>query len=151
MKITTCWPQDTWNVNIWSFGWEVWKHVNCQKMSFFRRSAVRNSYFFFRISKTPYKLMKITTSWPQDTWKVNICSFGWEMCRKVNWPKMKFFDKAKVMKIFSFSDFLESLLKWWKPPPVYHRTLEMLILAHLDEIYTKMWIAKKYHFFESPR
>ena len=35
MEITPSWPQDTWNVNIWPFGWEICKNVRCPKMTFF--------------------------------------------------------------------------------------------------------------------
>ena len=200
MKITTSWPQDTWNVNICSFGWEICKTVKWPKMTFFRRSAVMKNFNFFdflkrllkwwkspqffagprswkssnfslesllkwwksppddhwtlemwifahwEICKTvkcpkltffrrfsfmknfnsfdflqkTFKMMKITTSWPQDTWNVNICSFGWEICKTVKCPKMTIFRRSAVMKIFKFFDFLESLLKWWKSPPDEH-------------------------------
>ena len=206
MKITTSWPQDTWNVNICSFGWEICKTVKCPKMTIFCRSAVmkifkffdflesllkwwksppddywtlemwifahlvekyaklwnaQNWHFsqvrgheklqFFRLSEKAFKLMKITTSWPQDTWNVNICSFGWEICKTVKCPKMTIFRRSAVMKIFKFFDFLESLLKWWKSPPDDHWTLEMWIFAHLFEKYAKLWNAQNWHFFAGPR
>ena len=106
---------------------------------------------FFRLSGKAFKMMKITTSWPQDTWNVNICSFGWEICENVKCPKMTIFRWSAVMKIFNFFDFLESLLKWWKSPPDDHRTLEMWMFAHLDEKYGKLWNAQNWHFFAGPR
>ena len=205
MKITTSWPQDTWNVNICSFGREICKTVKCPKMTIFRRSAVMKIFKFFdflesllkwwksppddhwtlemwifahwemcKTVKCPkltffrrfsfmknfnsfdflqntFKMMKITTSWPQDTWNVNICSFGWEICKTVKCPKMTIFRRSAVMKIFKFFDFLESLLKWWKSPPDDHWTLEMWIFAHLFEEYAKLWNAQNWHFFAGPR
>ena len=106
---------------------------------------------FFRLSGKPLKMMEITPSWPQDTWNVNIWPFGWEICKNVKCPKMTIFRRSAVMKIFNFFDFLESLLKWWKSPPVDHRTLEMYIFVHLDEKYAKMWNAQKWQFFAGPR
>ena len=93
--------------------------------------------------------MKITTRWPLDTSNVNICSFGWEICKTVKCPKLTFFCRSAVMKIFKFFDFLESLLKWWKSPPHDHWTLEMWIFAHLVEKYAKLWNAQNWHFFDS--
>ena len=109
MKSTTSWPQDTWNVNICSFGREICKNVKCPKMTIFRRSAIMKIFNFFRLSGKPLKMMKSTTSWPQDTWNVNICSFGWEICKNVKCPTMTIFRRSAVMKIFNFFDFLESL------------------------------------------
>ena len=205
MKITTRWPLDTWNVNICSFGWEICKTVKCPKLTFFSQVRGHEKLQFFRLSEKAFKMMKITTSWPQDTWNVNICSFGWEICKTVKCPKMTIFRRSAVMKIFKFFDFLESLLKWWKSPPddhwtlemwifahweicktvkcpkltffrrfsfmknfnsfdflhrllkwwksppVDHRTLEMWIFAHLGEKYAKLWNAQKWQFFAGPR
>ena len=79
MKITTRWPLDTWNVNICSFGWEICKTVKCPKLTFFSQVRGHEKLQFFRLSEKAFKMMKITTRWPQDTWNVNICSFGWEI------------------------------------------------------------------------
>ena len=93
----------------------------------------------FRLSEKAFKMMKTITNWPQDTWNVNICSFGWKICEDVKCPKTTFFRRSALMKIFKIFHFLESLLKWWKSPPVDLRTLEMLIFDHLNEKYAKMW------------
>ena len=66
----------------------------------------------------------------------------WVFC-----PKTTFFRRSAVMKIFKIFHFLESLLKWWKSPPVDLRTLEMLIFDHLNEKYAELWNAQKWHFF----
>ena len=126
---------------------------NCEMPKIDISSQVRGheNLQFFRLSGKAFKIMKITTSWPQDTWNVNICSFGWEICENVKCPKMTIFRRSAVMKIFNFFDFLESLLKWWKSPPDDHRTLEMWIFAHLDEKYAKLWNAQNWHFFAGPR
>ena len=58
-----------------------------------------------------------------------------------NAKKWNFFQVHGHENLHFFFDFLESLLKWWKPPPVDHKTLEMYIFAHLDEKYAKMWKA----------
>ena len=151
MKITTRWPLDTWNVNICSFGWEICKTVKCPKLTFFLQVRGHGNLQIFRLSGKSFKMMKITTRWPLDTWNVNICSFGWEICKTVKCPKLTFFCRSAVMKIFKFFDFLESLLKWWKSPPHDHWTLEMWIFAHLGEKYAKLWNAQNWHFFAGPR
>ena len=170
MKITTSWPQDTWNVNICSFGWEICKTVKCPKMTIFRRSAGMKIFKFFDFLESLLKWWKsphffagprswkssiFSTfwkgRWPLDTWNVNICSFGWEICKTVKCPKLKFFSRSAVMKNFNFFDFLKRLLKWWKSLPVDHRTLEMWIFAHLGEKYAKLWNAQKWQFFAGPR
>ena len=146
MKTTTSWPQDPWNVHICWFGWEICKNVKCPKMTFFSQVRGHENLQIFRLSGKPFKMMKITTSWPQDPWNVHICWFGWEICKNVKSPKMTICRRSAVIKIFKFFDFLESLWKWWKPPPVDHRTLEMCIFADLGEKYAKMWNAQKWHF-----
>ena len=125
MKTTISWPQDTWNVNICSFGWKICKFVKCPKMTFFSQVRGHEKFQFFGLSKKSFKLMKITTSWLQDTWNVKICSFGCKICKFVKCPKMTICRRSAVMKIFNFFDSSKSLLKWWKPPSVDHRTLEM--------------------------
>ena len=95
--------------------------------------------------------MKITTSWPEDPWNVYICWFGWEIRQNVKCRKMTICRRFAVMKILKFFDFLESLLKWWKSPPVDHRTLEMCIFADLGEKYAKMWNAQKWQFVAGPQ
>ena len=124
MKTTTSWPQDTWKVNICSFGWEISENVKCPKMTILSQVRGHEKLQFFRLSGKSLKLMKTTTSWPQDTWKVNICPFGWEICKFVKCPKWHFSRRAGVGKIFNFFNSPKSLLKWWKQPPVDHRTLE---------------------------
>ena len=124
MKTTTSWPQDTWKVNICSSGWEIRENVKCPKMTILSQVRGHEKLQFFRLSGKSLKLMKTTTSWPQDTWKVNICPFGWEICKFVKCPKWHFSRRAGVGKIFNFFNSPESLLKWWKQPPVDHRTLE---------------------------
>ena len=151
MKITTRWPLDTWNVNICSFGVRNMQNYEMPKIDIFSQVRGHEKLQFFRLSEKAFKMMKITTSWPQDTWNVNICSFGWEICKTVKCPKMTIFRRSAVMKIFKFFDFLESLLKWWKSPPDDHRTLEMWIFAHLNEEYAKLWNAQNWHFFAGPR
>ena len=167
LKKTTSWPQDTWNVNVCSYGWEIckicempkndifsqvceleyynffdflktllkwWKlpavdhwtvemytfahldekyakYVKCPKMTFFRRSANMKYFNFFDYLKKPFKIMKITISWPLDSWNVHICSFGWELCKNVKSPKMANFRRAVVVKNFNFFGLLKSLLK----------------------------------------
>ena len=68
-----------------------------------------------------------------------------------NAQKWLFSRKSAVMKIFKFFDFLESLLKWWKSPPVDHRTLKMCIFADLGEKYAIMWNAQKWQFVAGQR
>ena len=63
----------------------------------------------FRLSGKLLKMMKTTTSWPQDPWNVHICWFGWEICKNVQCPNMTICRRSAVMKIFKFFDFLESL------------------------------------------
>ena len=151
MKITTSWPQDTWNVNTCSFRWEICKTVKCPKMTIFRRSAGMKIFKFFDFLESLLKWWKSPPDELLDTWNVNICSFGWEICKTVKCPKLKFFRRSAVMKNFNFFDFLKRLLKWWKSPPVDHRTLEMWIFAHLGEKYAKLWNAQKWQFFAGPR
>ena len=91
MKNTTTWPQDTWNVNIYPFGWEICKNVKLAKMTLFRQVHGHENLQFFRLSGKPFKLMKNTTTWPQDTWNVNIYPFGWEICKNVKLAKMTLF------------------------------------------------------------
>ena len=126
---------------------------NCEmpKIDIFSQVHGHEKLQFFRLSEKAFKVMKITTSLPQDTWNVNICSFGWEICKTVKCQKMTIFRRSAVMKIFKFFDFLESLLKWWKSPPDDHWTLEMWIFAHLVEKYAKLWNAQNWHFFAGPR
>ena len=134
MKTTTSWPQDTWNMNICSFGWEICKNENCQKKkkkkkkkkSFFGRSSVRKSSIFSTFWKKPCKMMKTTTNWPQDSWNVNICSFGCEICINVKCLKMTFFSQGRGHENLQIFDFRECLVKCWNPSPVDQRTLEML-------------------------
>ena len=90
MKTTTSWPQDTWKVNICSFGWEISENVKCPKMTIFSQVCGHEKLQFFWLSGKSLKLMKITTSWPQDTWNVNICPFRWEICKFVKCPKWHF-------------------------------------------------------------
>ena len=142
MKITSRWPLKTWNVNICSFGWEICKTVKCPKLTFFRGSTVMKNFNFFDFLKRLLKWWKIATRWPLDTWNVNICSFGWEICKTVKCPKLTFFRRFSFMKNFNSFDFLKRLLKWWKSPPDHHWTLEMWIFAHLVEKYAKQWIPK---------
>ena len=125
MKTTISWPQDTWNVNICSFGWEICKFVKCPKMTFFSQVRGHEKLQFFRLSRKSFKMIKTTTSWPQDTYNVNICSFGWEICKFVKCPKWHFSRRAGVMKTFNFFDSPKSLSKWWKTPPVDPSTHEM--------------------------
>ena len=126
---------------------------NCEmpKIDIFLQVRGHENLQIFRLSGKSFKMMKITTRWPLDTWNVNICSFGWEICKTVKCPKLTFFCRSAVMKIFKFFDFLESLLKWWKSPPDDHWTLEMWIFAHLGEKYAKLWNAQNWHFFAGPR
>ena len=91
MKNTTTWPQDTWNVNIYIFGWEICKNVKLAKMTLFRQVRGHENLQFFRLAGKPFKLMKNTTTWPQDTWNVNIYPFGWEICKNVKLAKMTLF------------------------------------------------------------
>ena len=125
MKTTISWLQETWNVNICSFGWEICKFVKCPKMTFFSQVHGHEKLQFFRLSRKYFKMMKTTTSWPQDTYNVNICSFGWEICKFVKCPKWHFSRRAGVMKTFNFFDSPKSLSKWWKTPPVDPSTHEM--------------------------
>ena len=120
LKTTTSWPKDTWKVNICSFGWEISENVKCPKMTILSQVRGHEKLQFFRLSGKSLKLMKTTTSWPQDTWKVNICPFGWEICKFVKCPKWHFSRRAGVGKIFNFFNSPKSLLKWWND----HRTLE---------------------------
>ena len=147
----TSWPQDPWNVHICWFGWEICKNVKCPKMTFFSQVRSHENVQIFRLSGKPLKMMKITTSWPQDPWNVHICWFGWEICKNVKCPKMTICCRSAVMKILKFFDFLESFWKWWKPPPVDHRTLEMCIFADLGEKYAKMCNAQIWLFVAGPR
>ena len=126
---------------------------NCEmpKIDIFLQVRGHENLQIFRLSGKSFKMMKITTRWPLDTWNVNICSFGWEICKTVKCPKLTFFCRSAVMKIFKFFDFLESLLNWWKSPPDDHWTLEMWIFAHLGEKYAKLWNAQNWHFFAGPR
>ena len=208
MKITTSWQQDPWNVHICWFGWEICKNVKCPNMTFFSQVHGHENLQIFLFSGKPLKMMKTTTSWPQDPWNLHICWFGWEICKNAKCPKMTFFSQVhghENLQIFRLSgkplkndenhhqlttgplkcaylliwvrnmqkwempkndiflagprswkssiffDFLESLLKWWKSPPVDHRTLEMCIFADLGEKYAKMWNAQKCQFVASPR
>ena len=145
-------PVDHRTLEMWIFAhWEICKTVKCPKLTFFSQVLVHEKLQFFRFSEKTFKMMKITTSWPQDTWNVNICSFGWEICKTVKCPKLTFFRRSAVMKIFNFFDFLKRLLKWWKSPPVDHRTLEMWIFARLGEKYAKLWNVQKWQFFAGPR
>ena len=68
MEITPSWPQDTWNVNIWPFGWEICKTVKCPKMTIFRRPEVMKIIISFRLTVKSLEMIKIITSWTQDTW-----------------------------------------------------------------------------------
>ena len=100
----------------------------------------------FRFSGKPLKMMKITTSWPQDPFNVHICWFVWEKCKNVKCPKMTFSSQVRChenLQIFRLSG---KPLKWWKSPPVDNRTLEMCIFADLGEKYAKMWNAQIWHF-----
>ena len=82
MKNTTTWPQGTWNVNIYTLGWKVCKNVQLAKMTLFRQVRRHENLQFFLLSGKRFKMMKNTTTWPQDTWNVNIFSFGWENMQK---------------------------------------------------------------------
>ena len=96
MKNTTTWPQDTWNVNIYPFGWEICKNVKLEKNDTFSTGPrTWKSSFFFQLSGKPFKLMKNTTTWPQDTWNVNIYPFGWEICKNVKLDKMTLFQQVR--------------------------------------------------------
>ena len=110
---------------------------NAQNWHFFTGPRSWKTSMFLTFWKA-FKMMKITTRWPQDIWNVKICSFGWEICKTVERPDWHFFRRFWVIKNFSFFDFLKRLLKRWKSPPVDHRTLVMLIYAHLGEKYEKM-------------
>ena len=136
MKTTTSWPQDTWKVNICSFGWEISENVKCPKMTILSQVRGHEKLQFFRLSGKSLKLMKTTTSWPQDTWKVNICPFGWEICKFVKCPKWHFSRRAGVGKIFNFFNSPKSLLKWWKQPP--------LTTGHLKSKYLLIWVRNKW-------
>ena len=125
MEITPSWPQNTWNVNILTIWMRNMQKCEMPKNDNFSQVRGHENIQFFRLSGKPLKMMEIIPSWPQDTWNVNIWPFGWEICKNVKCPKMTIFRRSAVMKIFNFLDFLESLLKWWKSPPVDHRTLEM--------------------------
>ena len=106
MKITTCSPQDPWNVHICWFGWEICKNVKCPKMTFFSQVRGHKNLQIFRLSGKPFKMMKITTSWPQDPWNVHICWFGWEICKNVKCPKTTFFSEVSShenLQIFRLS------------------------------------------------
>ena len=133
MKNNTTWPQDSWNVNLYPFGWEMCKNVKLTKMTLFRQVRSRENLQFFRLAWKAFKMMISTTTWPLDTWNVNIYPFGWEICKKWEISKNDFFNRSAVMKIFTVFDFLESLLKWWKTPPHDHWTLETWIFTHLVE------------------
>ena len=126
---------------------------NCEmpKTDIFLQVRGHENLQIFRLSGKSFKMMKITTRWTPDTWNVNICSFGWEICKTVKCPKLTFFCRSAVMKIFKFFDFLESLLKWWKSPSDEHWTLEMWIFACLGEKYSKLWNVQNWHFFAGPR
>ena len=127
---------------------------NCEMPKIDISSQVRGheNLQFFRLSGKAFKMMKITTSWPLDTWNVKIFAhLGEKYAKMWNAQKMTIFRRSAVMKIFNFFDFLENLLKWWKSPPDDHRTLEMWIFAHLDEKYAKLWNAQNWHFFAGPR
>ena len=63
---------------------------------------------FFRLFKKPFKMMKTTISWPQDTWNINICSFGWEICKFVKCPKMTFFSQVRGHEKLIKNSLLES-------------------------------------------
>ena len=76
---------------------------------------------------------------------------GEKYAKMWNAQKWHFSRRSAVMKIIKFFDFLESLLKWWKSPPVDHRTLEMCIFADLGEKYVKMWNAQKWQFVAGQR
>ena len=95
MKNTTTWPQVTWNVNIYPFGWEICKNVKLAKMTLFRQVRGHENLQFFRLSGKPFKLMKNTTTWPQDTLNVNIYPFGWEICKIVKLAKMTLFRQVR--------------------------------------------------------
>ena len=101
MKNTTTWPQDTWNVNLYPFGWEICKNVKLAKMTLSRQVRGHENLQFFRFSGKPFKLMKNTTTWPQVTWNVNLYPFGWEILKNVKLAKI--FDRSAVMKIFNIS------------------------------------------------
>ena len=138
MKNTTTWPLDTWNVNIYPFGWEICKCVKLAKMTLFRQVCGHENLHFFWLSGKPFKLMKNTTTWPQDTWNVNIYPFEWEICKNVKLEKNDTFSTGpRTWKSSIFFNFLESLLNWWKTPPHDHRTLKMWIFTHLGEKYAK--------------
>ena len=107
MKVTSSSPQDPWNVHICWFGWEICKNVKCPKMTFFSQVRGHENLQIFRLSGKPFKMMKITTSWPQDPWNVHICWFGWEKCEM---PKNDIFLVGpRSWKSSNFFDFLESL------------------------------------------
>ena len=147
-------PVDHRTLEMWIFahlGEKYAKLWNAQKWQFFAGPRSWKIFKFFRLSGKSFKMMKITTRWTLDTWNVNICSFGWEICKTVKCPKLTFFRRSAVMKNFNFFDFLKRLLKWWKSPPVDHRTLEMWIFAHFGEKYAKLWNAQKWQFFAGPR
>ena len=95
MKIPTSWPQDTWNVNICSFGWEICENCEMPKNNNFSQVRGHENLQFFRLSGKSFKMMKITTRWPQDTWNVNICSFEWEICKAVKCPKLTFSSQVR--------------------------------------------------------
>ena len=123
----------------YQFGWEICKNVKLAKMTLFRQVRGHENLQFFRLSEKPFKLMKNTTTWPQDTWNVNIYPFGWEICKNVKLAKMTLFRQVCGHENVQFFRLLESLLNWWKTPPHDHRSLEMWIFTHLCEKYANMW------------
>ena len=80
-----------WNAQIWHFS---------------HRSADMKIFKFFYFLESLLKMMKTTTSWPQDPWNVHICWFGWEICKNAKCPKMTFFSQVhghENLQIFRLS------------------------------------------------
>ena len=87
----------------------IWMR-NMQKFEFsknaiFRQIRSHENLQFFRLSGKPSKMMKTTTSWPQDTLNVNICPFGWRICKNVKLAKFTFSIGPRSWKSSIFSAF----------------------------------------------
>ena len=102
------------------------------KMTFFTQGRGGENLQFFQLSRKPFKMMKTTTSWPQDTWKVNICSFGWEISENVKCPKMTILSQVRSWKTSIFSTFW----KVFKTDENHHQ----LTPGHLKGKYLPIWM-----------
>ena len=72
------------------------------KMTFFLQVRGHENLHFFWLFEKLFKMMKSAISWPQDTWNVNICSFGRETCKFVKCPKMTFFSQVRSHEKLQF-------------------------------------------------